>query len=61
MLSYSPIEDEVDLQKVPPSLPPEKLIATKKKVCQDETECNLVVMFFVVGVILLAVLDSTKK
>lgn len=61
MLNYSPIEEEVEVQRIPPKAPPETVIATKKGICHDETECNFVVMFFVIGVIILAAMDNVKK
>jgi hypothetical protein len=58
MIGYCPIEfDE-------PSPPPEKRrIVTKKEpvIVDENTECNYVVMFFIVGVIALAAMDAVKK
>jgi hypothetical protein len=66
MLSYAFLEEEEVEQKKPPSLITKQMVAptmvpTKSPVSQDETECNLVVMFFVFGVLILAVMDSTKR
>lgn len=68
MLSYAPLyEEEAEVgtvaqpQKTPPSLPLEKTTNKKKGGFCEETECNLVVMMFVIGVVMLAVLDSTRK
>lgn len=63
MLSFAYLEEEEEIIKKPPSLEKKKLIeiTNKKPVVQDETECNLVVMFFVIGVVILAVMDSVKK
>ena len=63
MIGFSPIdfvEDE------PPS-PVQKEVRVSKKeqqappIMEDTTECNYVVMFFIVGVIALAAMDSVKK
>ncbi|MBT6185504.1 MAG: hypothetical protein HOI07_12275 [Betaproteobacteria bacterium] len=65
MIGYSPIDfgDEPS-----PSLPRkgDDGGASKKKqqapaIMEDTTECNYVVMFFIVGVIALAAMDSVKK
>ena len=53
----------VQPKRTPPSIPQEKSKSTNKKkggFC-EETECNLIVMMFVIGVVMLAVLDATKK
>lgn len=59
MLNYAYLEEEpprppIQVNNKPSMIP-------KMPVCQDETECNLVVMFFVIGVIMLAIMDSTKN
>jgi hypothetical protein len=64
MLSYAFLEEEEVEQKKPPSLITKQMVAptmvpTKSPMSQDETECNLVVMFF--GVLILAVMDSAKR
>lgn len=59
-LSYAPFEDLSAPR--PPSFIPEYV--TQKKVSlpeQDATECNWLVMFFVVGVFALALADSMKS
>ena len=59
MIGYCPIEfDE------PPAPPKKQRVADTKKesaVVEDTTECNYVVMFFIVGVIALAAMDAVKK
>jgi len=65
MIGYSPIDFDDD----PPSSSSQKKVvdvASKKKqqapaIMEDSTECNYVVMFFIVGVIALAAMDSVKK
>lgn len=55
MIGYCPIEfDE-------PPAPPEKRRVVEPTVVEDTTECNYVVMFFIVGVIALAAMDAVKK
>lgn len=59
MIGYCPIEfDE-------PPVPSKKqrVVDVKKEtaVIDDTTECNYVVMFFIVGVIALAAMDAVKK
>jgi|TARA_B110000285_G_scaffold147278_1_gene164384 hypothetical protein len=65
MIGYSPIDFGDD----PPPASVQKKVedsASKKKqqapaIMDDNTECNYVVMFFIVGVIALAAMDSIKK
>ena len=60
MIGYCPIEfDEppppIKKHQVPP-------VMKREPVIMDETtECNYVVMFFIVGVIALAAMDAVKK
>jgi hypothetical protein len=61
MLNYAYIEEEEPLPLPPKQLNNKPSMIPKMPVSQDETECNLVVMFFVIGVIMLAVMDSIKK
>jgi len=65
MIGYSPIDFGDD---PPPSTDQKKVeySASKNKqqapaIMDDNTECNYVVMFFIVGVIALAAMDSIKK
>ena len=48
----SPVQKEVRVSKKEQQAPP---------IMEDTTECNYVVMFFIVGVIALAAMDSVKK
>ena len=58
MIGYCPIEFEET--PPPPVNPP-----VKRKIVVEEplatTECNYLVMFFIVGVIALAAMDSVRK
>lgn len=50
MIGYCPLEDDpVVVNPVPPKPPPMKTL--------EETECNYIVMFFILGVISMAVTD----
>lgn len=58
-LSYAPFEDIVAPR--PPSYIPEYVQPKVSLPEQDATECNWLVMFFVVGVFALALADSMKS
>ena len=60
-LSYAPFEDPVAPR--PPSYSPVKMETIKNFSApqQDATECNYLVMFFVVGVFALALSDTMKS
>jgi|MDTD01.2.fsa_nt_gb hypothetical protein len=60
MVSYCPLDIEEDQ---PERLPPKRVPPPKPQVSaarREETECNFVVMFFIVGSIALALSDSVK-
>jgi len=40
---------------------PEKNVVKPQPILDETTECNYLVMFFIVGVIALAAMDSVKK
>ncbi len=57
MIGYCPIEEEPiaprpDLKKV--------MVPQKKPTTVEDTECNYVVMFFIVGVLTLALMDTLE-
>lgn len=60
-LSYAPFEDEAAPR--PPSYSPIKMETIKNLSApqQDATECNYLVMFFVIGVFALALSDTMKS
>ena len=59
-LSYAPFEDLAAPR--PPSYIPEPLQIQKINLPeQDSTECNWLVMFFVIGVFAIALTDSMKS
>lgn len=64
MIGYCPL-DEVEPPRPQPvvqtqaTVPPPKQDVPKRGF--EDTECNYVVMFFVIGVVVLAVMDSMKK
>lgn len=59
MIGYCPIE----FDEPPEPVTPEKRRVVKKDpiIIYENTECNYVVMFFIVGVIALAAMDAVKK
>ena len=59
MIGYCPIE----FDEPPEPMAHEKRRVVKKEpvVVDENTECNYVVMFFIVGVIALAAMDAVKK
>jgi len=60
MIGYCPIE--FDEPSEPGIREKQRIIKKKEPVIIDEnTECNYVVMFFIVGVIALAAMDAVKK
>ena len=63
MIGYCPIDfDEPFGPPQPPHIKQEVVVKQKAQPVVDETtECNYVVMFFIVGVIALAAMDSIKK
>jgi hypothetical protein len=55
MIGYCPIEEE------PVAIPrPRRRVVVNQKTSED-TECNYVVMFFIVGVLTLALMDTLEK
>lgn len=61
MIGYCPIDfDDSEPEQKPPTK--SKIITKKESVVGEEsTECNYVVMFFIVGVIALATMDAVGK
>jgi len=56
MIGYCPLEDvtpQVKLQPAP--------LVEPKDLNKEDTECNYLVMFFIVGVLVLAVTDNMRK
>jgi hypothetical protein len=56
MIGYCPIEFYE-----PPPPPPSRTVRKEPVIMDENTECNYVVMFFIVGVIALAAMDAVKK
>ena len=56
MLGYCPLEDDVA-----PSVPIKPRVVEVPKLNKEDTECNYLVMFFVIGVLFLAVTDNMRK
>lgn len=57
MIGYCPLED------VTPQVKPQRVLNVEapKSVNKDDSECNYLVMFFVVGVLFLAITDNMRK
>ncbi|AGH30879.1 hypothetical protein MPVG_00056 [Micromonas pusilla virus 12T] len=57
MIGYCPIEEE------PITPPAQRRVAVpqKKPMTAEDTECNYVVMFFIVGVLTLALMDTLDR
>lgn len=55
MIGYCPIEEE----PVAPPPRPKKVMVPQKTM--EDTECNYVVMFFIVGVLTLALMDTLDR
>jgi hypothetical protein len=61
MIGYCPI-DELDVVPEKKRVAPVSTVsATPGNLMDENTECNYVVMFFIVGVIALAAMDAVKK
>lgn len=67
MVGYCPLDELEDPAPPPPrpkAPPPRRTVAraapARRPVRAEETECNYVVMFFIVGVIVLALSDNIK-
>jgi hypothetical protein len=60
MITYYPLEDDPPIKKEVPIVSP--LSPLPKNVFTEETtECNYIVMAFVIGVLFLALTDSIKR
>ncbi len=59
MIGYAPLDEVAPL---PPQAPIRKPVVQKKTpLSNEDTECNYLVMFFIVGVFVLAATDSVGK
>jgi hypothetical protein len=56
MLGYCPLDDDVV-----PSVPIKTSVIEGPRLNKEDTECNYLVMFFVIGVLFLAVTDNMRK
>jgi hypothetical protein len=65
MIGYSPIDFDDDPLPSPFQKKMDEGASRNKQqapaIMEDTTECNYVVMFFIVGVIALAAMDSVKR
>lgn len=60
MINYCPIDFDEPVHK-PEKKEPEKPKEEPSLFKNEDTECNYLVMFFIVGVLLLAVSDQVRK
>ena len=58
MIGYSFIEEQIEIKQPPPS-PPTKF-GNRNRIVSENTECNYLVIFFIVGVFLLVLSDQIK-
>ena len=59
MISYCPIDQDQDYR--PPALAKPLQSLQKTFLEGEDTECNYLVMFFILGVLVLAITDTLKK
>lgn len=58
-LSMCPLEEEAPVRRTPSSPQKQDKIPPRAvPTMEEETECNYVILFFIVGVIVLALLDA---
>ena len=56
MIGFAPLDDEPRIQRTTA-----KRLAPKTPLSNEDTECNYLVMFFILGVFVLAATDSVGK
>lgn len=61
MIGYAPFDTEELAPRRPVATRKPSLKPTPNPVGLEETECNYVVLFFIAGVLCLAVMDAVKK
>ena len=57
MIAYCPLED----LEPPPPPRPQEVVASVPEVGTEDTELNYVILAFIVGVVILAISDATKR
>ena len=61
MIAYCPLDfDEKNTPRPPSYKQPQRVIHNRQNITEN-TECNYIVMFFVIGVFILAVSDQFRK
>lgn len=63
MIGYCPLDEEEPRQVVTKRPPVQRVIRkrqTQPPQLQEQTECNYAVLFFIVGVVVLALSDNVK-
>ena len=58
MISYCPLEEETPIRQV---IRPQPIRQIKNTSDNEDTECNYLVMFFILGVIVLSITDNISK
>ena len=58
MISYCPLDEETPLRQVVRRPPPPQQQPVDNT---EDTECNYLVMFFILGVIVLSITDNIRK
>lgn len=63
MISYCPLEEEKVVTRIPPKYvpPPRKPVEEAGFMDGENTECNYLVLFFILGVFVLAGTDMMKN
>ena len=61
MISYCPLEEDYDRVPLPPAPRPVQQIIEQGLLEGEDTECNYLVLFFILGVLILAASDSLRK
>jgi hypothetical protein len=59
MIGFAPLEDEPRIQRRGNVMKPKASI--QRPLSNEDTECNYLVMFFILGVFVLAATDSVSK
>ena len=61
MIGFAPLDDEPRIQRREVMPITRKAVGPKTPLNNEDTECNYLVMFFILGVFVLAATDSVSK